>query len=445
MHELIPLKKRKAQNRAAQRAFRERKERHLKDLEAKVDDLEKASEATNHENGRLRATVERLSTEVKEYRKRLSLNSGGYSPPTVPASRRSKNVSNSNDFQFAFPKFGDLPGSTFMNNGSLARIGVPSKTQSGTASGNTPGATPARNSNSSSKSPTNNGFSPTDQQRKSTTGSILNGSTQVSPTSYQGPGAEDLSGLFSPSLLASASRSNSSDYMFPMADKPTPFMTNSSSIGSVGSPTASNPASNKHRASSASIAASPSVSSISHAGMGSSSGTTPEPSGDSPEHRKASEGTLNTINEESASRDAIGDKNTFCGEWASACSDTVDPVPQGIQVPAAPSSATKSPDFAIHGIDWMAQQNGGQFDPVLFGDYRDTQNDLFTNEFFNDAFLNQDFTTPFNVPEDIAVSPKKDIMQHADEQQNSGESEVAQEGSQLLDCNKIWSVITISQ
>lgn len=47
----LASQKRKAQNRAAQRAFRERKERHLKDLETKVDELEKASESTNHENG----------------------------------------------------------------------------------------------------------------------------------------------------------------------------------------------------------------------------------------------------------------------------------------------------------------------------------------------------------------------------------------------------------
>ena len=36
-----PTSKRKAQNRAAQRAFRERKEKHLKDLETKVEDLRK--------------------------------------------------------------------------------------------------------------------------------------------------------------------------------------------------------------------------------------------------------------------------------------------------------------------------------------------------------------------------------------------------------------------
>ncbi|KAL9002334.1 MAG: hypothetical protein Q9188_004722 [Gyalolechia gomerana] len=445
-----PTTKRKAQNRAAQRAFRERKERHLKDLEAKVEDLEKASEATNHENGRLRATVDRLSTEVKEYRKRLSLNSNGYSPPAAPASRLSDKFSNNNDFQFTFPKFGDLPGSTFMNNGSLARIGMPSKVQSRTASRNTQGIERAGSTNSSnSKSPTKNNFSPVDQQRKSTTGSSPTGSMQASPTSFQGPAAEDLSGLFSPSILASASHSNSADYMFPVAGKSTSFMTKPSSIGSMESPIASNPASNKHTTSSTSITASPSVSSISHAGMGSSSGTTPEPSSDSPEHRKSTESALNTINEESVPRDSVGDKNTFCDEWASACCNTMDTGPsmsQPTQVSTVPSSATKPPASDIHGIDWMARQNGGQFDPILFGDYRDTQNDLFTNDFFNDAFLNQDFTTPFNMPEELCPSPKKDLMQQVEEQQNAGNSEVIQEESKhFLDADKLWARVQQSQ
>ncbi|KAG9718062.1 PAP1-domain-containing protein, partial [Aureobasidium melanogenum] len=55
-----PTTKRKAQNRAAQRAFRERKEKHLKDLETKVEALSKAQEQDKHENGLLRAQVQRL-------------------------------------------------------------------------------------------------------------------------------------------------------------------------------------------------------------------------------------------------------------------------------------------------------------------------------------------------------------------------------------------------
>src|ERR1700759_4777927 len=93
----------KAQNRAAQRAFRERKEKHLKDLETKVEDLEKASESANHENGLLRAQVERLQVELKEYRKRLSwVSSNGLnrSQPVSFNQGRNSSGNNQNDFQF---------------------------------------------------------------------------------------------------------------------------------------------------------------------------------------------------------------------------------------------------------------------------------------------------------------------------------------------------------
>merc|ERR1711981_507959 len=80
----------------------------------------KASEAANHENGLLRAQVDRLQIELREYRKRLSQNSGLLSrtPPLggnmfLPNAASSNNT---NNFQFEFPKFGSLPGGVFGNN-----------------------------------------------------------------------------------------------------------------------------------------------------------------------------------------------------------------------------------------------------------------------------------------------------------------------------------------
>ncbi|KAL8715769.1 MAG: hypothetical protein Q9220_000436 [cf. Caloplaca sp. 1 TL-2023] len=443
-----PTTKRKAQNRAAQRAFRERKERHLKDLETKVEDLEKASEATNHENGRLRATVDRLNTEVKEYRKRLSLTNTGYSPPSTLAPQSSTG-NNSNDFQFAFPKFGDLPGSTFMSNGSIAKVGTPYKNISRTPSGNTVGPTRAVSSSSGNgRSPATSSLSPVNQNRTSSMGSISMGGMQASPTGFPGSGVEELNGLFSPSILESVSRSNSIDYMFPTTN-------NTASQGaSQTSKEASNSqhsSSNGHRASSASITASPSVSSVSHGGMDSSCGTTPEPSADSPGTRKASEGTLNTINEEAGPQKSFDNKRFFCDEWATACGNTINPVPRTMSqqgsTPALPSSMTNNPASDINGIDWMARQNGGQFDPVLFNDYRDTQDDLISNEFFSDAFLNQDFSTPFNMPDEtISSEPKKDLMQHVEEAQNGGSDEVVPaDPQQFLTCDKLWDRVQQSE
>ncbi|CAG8471067.1 5867_t:CDS:2 [Ambispora gerdemannii] len=58
-----PSSKRKAQNRAAQRAFRERKERYVKELETKIKSLESQSAKTTHENAQLKSLVEQLQTE----------------------------------------------------------------------------------------------------------------------------------------------------------------------------------------------------------------------------------------------------------------------------------------------------------------------------------------------------------------------------------------------
>lgn len=140
--------KRKAQNRAAQRAFRERKEAHLKDLETKVDDLTKASEAEKQENGILRAQVERLQSELKEYRNRLSTDSS-----RTPASYKPTNRS---DFIFNFPNFG-----VAKTNGTISQVPVPGQTayikrESGdaaAASSNMPPLTTEFSNGSNSTSP----------------------------------------------------------------------------------------------------------------------------------------------------------------------------------------------------------------------------------------------------------------------------------------------------
>ncbi|KAI9261813.1 hypothetical protein EDC94DRAFT_608935 [Helicostylum pulchrum] len=62
-----PKVKRKAQNRAAQRAFRERKERYVKELEAKIKQVQDANLVTTtqlvRENQQLRSIIYRLETE----------------------------------------------------------------------------------------------------------------------------------------------------------------------------------------------------------------------------------------------------------------------------------------------------------------------------------------------------------------------------------------------
>ncbi|SGZ50865.1 CIC11C00000003887 [Sungouiella intermedia] len=72
-----PKSKRTAQNRAAQRAYRERKERKMKDLEDKVADLEDDKIKAATELDLLRAQIELLKRELTRYRGHLDFSDLG--------------------------------------------------------------------------------------------------------------------------------------------------------------------------------------------------------------------------------------------------------------------------------------------------------------------------------------------------------------------------------
>ena len=122
---------------------------------------------------------------------------------------------------------------------------------------------------------------------------------------------------------------------------------------------------------------------------------------------------------------------------------------------SVPPNDVKSSINDSNGIDWLAQQNGGQFDPVLFGDYRDPQENIMNTslgEFFNDAFLTQDFTTPFNTG-DITTAPqsvpqqtaflKPNPMTQCDAAQAANDEPVAAgvKPTQYIGCDKLWYVL----
>ncbi|CCE72845.1 Piso0_000444 [Millerozyma farinosa CBS 7064] len=66
--ETLPKSKRTAQNRAAQRAYRERKERRMKELEDKVKDLEDENIKATTQSDFLRAQIDLLKSELTRYR-----------------------------------------------------------------------------------------------------------------------------------------------------------------------------------------------------------------------------------------------------------------------------------------------------------------------------------------------------------------------------------------
>ncbi|CAG9943804.1 unnamed protein product [Clonostachys rosea f. rosea IK726] len=342
-----PSSKRKAQNRAAQRAFRERKEKHLKDLETKVEELEKASEAANHENSKLRAQVDRMSVELNMYKQKLQVvgNPKPATGPKVPFGNAA--VSNLSDvsFQFNFPKFGTLPGPAAVK--------------------------PAQRSVSQPHSPHTQV-----QANSPNRGSISDKMSPQSRASPQDLSATKFSSVFTPSMASTIT--NDSKYSLDSAQY---------GLGATSSPSAS---------------------SNSNVGASSSCGTSPEPFTQSPSGSKPIE-LMTTIGEEQPSLSA----DTF--------------------------SQFANVDFNnASNFDWLAQQNGGNFDPQLFGDYREPQESILSNpsfdELFNDS-LDADFFTPYNVAPSPALH-KKNLIDEIDAQKDDFDDKMAKKAD--MSCNQLW-------
>ncbi|KAI1772294.1 PAP1-domain-containing protein [Hypoxylon cercidicola] len=365
-----PSSKRKAQNRAAQRAFRERKEKHLKDLETKVEELEKASSATTNENSQLRAQIDKLTMELNEYKKKLTLMGNSSSPRSVSdgAARQNQSfgsaaIQNLNDvnFQFEFPKFGVLPGpqDTSMNGMKSSNFYSPS------SSSNSPNSLNSlTNPSDKIKDQSSPNSSTSSKSRDNSDAQSKNGSNKSSTSPYDG------------AFGGSTSRTSldSSHY----------------SSTNTGSP----------------------CSSTGNTNMGSSSscGTSPEPLTQSPLSFKPVD-TLTTIGEEQPALTA--DNISHFGNLSSM-------------------------DFS--GIDWMTQNNG-QFDPQLFGDYREPQDNILSSTTFDDSFFNDAFDVDFTTPYNMAPSPnppKKNLIAEIDAQKESDDTILTTQNGKLLTCNNIW-------
>ncbi|GJC87533.1 AP-1-like transcription factor napA [Colletotrichum liriopes] len=333
-----PSSKRKAQNRAAQRAFRERKEKHLKDLETKVEELEKASKDVNSENSQLRAKIERMTAELTEYKTKMaamSTRSVSHSKSTMGFGASAIGNLSDVNFQFEFPKFGVLPGSQMPNK-------------------------------------------PVQSARSSSSPHHVNGSNPVSPLNNKDN---------SPGVIAGLDFGTKDDL---------------ANFTSLFSPSLANGSSTGTGTSRASLAISlvaverrPKLILRNF----------PEPFTQSPMGFKPVD-TMTTIGEESANQQSL-----FAG-------------------------------IDTSNFDWLAQQNGGQFDPQLFGGYREPQENIlagttFDDSFFNDA-LDADFITPYNMAPSPAV-PKKNLIDQIDAAKNA-DDDVVKEAvkAENYNCNKIW-------
>ncbi|KAG8628725.1 hypothetical protein KVT40_002590 [Elsinoe batatas] len=351
-----PTTKRKAQNRAAQRAFRERKEKHLKDLETKVAELTKTTEHDKQENGVLRAQVQRLQSELKEYRRRMTSDGNRKSPPTLA---NGISMPNRNEFAFEFPVFGQLPGATtqiFGKNNSNDSTVIKRE-----GSGSPGGVVQQSRHNSASQSPLNrdNKASPHQNGANGTHRSDSQTST----------GIQSFAGLFSPGLLNNvASAGNSPDYGFPRSQ-------NSPQSQHQDNGTDTNSGLSRvfrfNSESATSNTDSPSQSSMSNFNATSSCNTSPAPSHPSPPK------------------------------------DSVPTTNPGLTHHDLSSSNSLATPSTLNGIDWLASQNGGGFDPVLFGDYRESQDAIVGDGEFNNGFFNDAFPIDFGSPLNFGVTSPK--------------------------------------
>lgn len=244
---------------------------------------------------------------------------------------------------------------------------------------------------------------------------------------------DSLSGLFSPSILE-ASRHTSLGGYFPQ----TAFNTNSQSARRSldGGALANVPG--VYSNSSISNSDSPG-SSIESQNAISSIGTSPEPNLNSPAN-KLTEFNLNPITEENQL--PFGGKEYLCEQISQACGCVDDPIPPILNMSNGKSLGyAGDTSFDTNGINWLAQQNNNGFDPVLFGDYRETQDNVLAQDFgsfFNDAYPLPDLGSPLHNYNDVTAEPpaKNDLMRQVNLAKDA--EEVVPNNDKPMTCNKIW-------
>jgi AP-1-like factor len=369
-----------------------------------------------------------MSMELREYRKRFSLTGVGRSPslnnglPPYLAGKGFGNgaVNNPNDvnFQFEFPRFGRFPGPAAATTTTPTVNGNRSSTSSSVTSQQVP-------------SPVEKGqISPRNQslQYPATHGSTV--SLAQTPGQLDGGDMSSLSGLFSPSILDSVG-----------STPPFDFFANTNTV-SNGSRSSTDSANGNMSTGHNTTYSSPASSNSNH-GASSSCGTSPEPAMQSPVYNKPADIKLTTIGEENTT--AGEGELTFCVKLNMACGNPNNPIPRTMSETGGNSGNLDNRAFDINGIDWFAQQNGNQFDPQLFGDYREPQENIlagepFSDNFFTEAFALPDFNSPFNVAPS-PVPPKKNLVAQIDEKQNEEDEVVpGEDRATMLNCNTIWYV-----
>lgn len=433
-----------------------------------MDELTKAKEADTRENGILKAQVERLQVELREYRQRLSLNGNASTrSPPLGASRSQHRSSSggSGNFQFDFPKFGALPGSQLSGQGQNGSATPPSTNQSPIANSNGYGVPQSQqatrqNSQARSNSPqptnsTSSGLRTSAGQnnfQSYSNGNNMRGFSNTLPQMNNSNGSGDPFGdLFSPSIMKTASHTGNQDGNYFTSQQPVKC-NNASNDSGTDSTSGLSRVFQFNSGSNASDSNSPSASSQSqwNGANNSSCGTSPEPSHNGPAENKKS----------------------------------MDKISSKISPPQAQSQQYNNNAIQANNINFATVNTNtdlnvpslDSFDPVLFGDYRENQDNMFGgnefgNGFFDDA-LNPysgalDYASPSNLfgilqspqpaQQDLNPSqtvptsetaPSKNLMAEIEKTRNGGDDDYGlpatqpskkEEPGKLISCNKIWN------
>jgi AP-1-like factor len=426
----------------------------VKDLETKVAELEKISEAGRHENSQLKAQIEKQQAELREYKKRLSMH--GHIKRSPSASTSDSHIQNfsgslGDNFQFEFANFGSQ--SVGQQNAALGSLANPRSTieqQDGAATG----TVHSLSRSSSSPLQNQNGYGNQVAKSLSPQASANDRTTFASDSTANLPlfntndpqdfsnllANKDLNDLFSPSLLKSANLdSYLSGGQFDLASSDARNFT----ADNGGDTTAGlNRAFQFNGDSNASDTTSPSASSNSQWNANgvttSSCETSPEPYNEVPSAR----------NKSLASNSLASPQNSLISSFNNNSPNAL-----------SNAQANLTPNFG--NIDYSVP-SAADFDPVLFGDYRESQAAVvgsgdFTGGFFDDALYTApvDYSSPSSLfgilqpPQPTTFSPastqasttgmpsSKTLLAYM-EKARDGEDPVTSAGGSFISCNKIW-------
>jgi len=380
----------------------------------------------------------------------MSMNSTGISqsPPSVSRLDSRNGSKSGSDFQFDFSKFGEITTAQHIDNSPMrASVGP---TLSSVVSNVQP---PRQNSlgryqpSPKTQSQSSSRAQAPASHHSSRSGSMNAGSNMPAIDGFNSTLPQMSSNLFTPSILNSA---GTTDYGFVNTASPQHIDNGGDSNSGISR------AFRFNSGSGSSNTDSPSVSSLSQFNPNSSCGTSPESAHDSP---PADINKQNTATNPYVFGSNLTHQNSLSNVGTTAVKNN--------------NSGCNNHNSNEVNFDWLASQNGGTFDPVLFGDYRDSQDAVlgdgdFNNGFFNDAFpfdfgspnLNFNFSSP-KPQQQAPTSASRNLLAEVekaregdDDASESAARKLSQENKvplaqaeEMLNCNTIWyaSLLLLNQ